>query len=267
MRLMLTLQYHGQPYGGWQYQKPSGAPRKPSVQGEVVAAFNQLLNGPLLVAKELVAAGRTDAGVHALGQVVHVDLPENFAARPLYSWVDGLNRFLPLTIRVVRAEIVPLTFHARFSAVARHYQYRLWLGRQLRPDLLSVAGHAPPMFGTEFNLAAMHTAVASLPVGAPTNFSSFRDAECQSKNPTCTLTHARLQQREEHLLELEVGADHFLHHMVRNLVGTLVQVAMNERDPDLLPLLAAKNRALAGTTFAPDGLYLVGVDYPPLTAA
>lgn len=267
MRLMLTLQYHGQPYGGWQYQPAQGTPKLPSVQGAVCEALNKLLVTYALQPKDLVAAGRTDAGVHAHAQVVHVDIPDEFASRPPYTFVDGLNRFLPFSIRCIGAVVVPPSFHARYSATARHYRYRLWVARQLRPDLLGLVGHAPPLFGGSLNVAAMQQAIASLPVGVATNFSSLRDAQCQSKNPICTLTHARLQQREEHLLELDVGADHFLHHMVRNLVGTLVQVAMNERAPDFAPLLAAQNRTLAGTTFAPAGLYLVGIDYPALTAA
>jgi tRNA pseudouridine38-40 synthase len=267
MRLKLTLQYHGHGLGGWQYQPAQGTPKLPSVQGEMCAAFNKLLVTHRLAPKELVAAGRTDAGVHAHGQVVHVDVPDDFTTRPLYTWVEGLNRYLPLTIRVVRAQIMPLSFHARYSATARHYVYKLWVARHLRPDLLYCVGHAPPRFAKAIKIEAIHQAVATLPVGIPTDFSSLRDAECQSKMPICTLSHARLVQAEPDLLELHLGADHFLHHMVRNLVGTLVQVAMNERDPDLHPLLAAQNRTLAGTTFAPDGLYLMGVDYPPLTAA
>ncbi|MCA3244242.1 MAG: tRNA pseudouridine synthase A, partial [Alphaproteobacteria bacterium] len=211
--------------------------------------------------------GRTDAGVHAHGQVAHADLPESFASRPAHTWVEGLNRFLPATIRCTAAAAVPLTFHARHSAQARHYLYRLWVGRQLRPDLLHHAGHAAPLFGTALNVAAMQQALASLPVGVATDFSSLRDAECQSKTPLCTLTHARLVQAEADLLELHLGADHFLHHMVRNLVGTLVQVGLNDRAPDLAPLLAAQDRRQAGPTFAPDGLYLTHVVYPTLTAA
>ncbi len=261
MRLKLTLQYNGHPYGGWQYQSAKGTPVKPSVQGTVAEALNQLLVTHTLQPKELIAAGRTDAGVHAHGQVAHADIPDIFSNRPVHTFIDGLNRYLPLSIRCIAAEAVPLTFHARFSATARHYVYRLWAGRQMRPDLLHFVGHAPPLFGTELNLAAMQQAIASLPVDAPTDFSSLRDAECQSRNPICTLTHARFIQVGDQLHELELGADHFLHHMVRNLVGTLVQVGMNERDPDLRGLLAAHDRRQAGTTFAPDGLFLQHIAY------
>ncbi len=260
MRLKLTLQYSGHPYGGWQYQPPNGAPLLPSIQGTVVAALNRLMDSHTAVPKDLVGAGRTDAGVHAHGQVAHVDLPEAFAHRPTYSWAEGLNRFLPSTIRCTQALVVPTTFHARYSAVARHYTYKLWVGRQLRPDLLHHAGHAPPLFETSINLPAMQQALASIPVGIATDFTSFRDAECQSKQPVCTLTHLQLTA-EGHLITLRLGADHFLHHMVRNLVGTLVQVGMNTREPNLSGLLAARNRTLAGTTFAPDGLCLTEVVY------
>lgn len=265
MRLKFTLQYSGHPYGGWQYQPSSGTPIKPSVQGTVVEALNALLTAPLLQPKDLIAAGRTDAGVHAHGQVAHIDIPEDFANRPTHTWASGLNRFLPKTIRVTAATVVPATFHARYSALSRHYVYKLWVAPHLRPDLLYHAGHAPPRFGATINTAAMQQAVDTLPVGLPTDFTTFRDAECQSKTPICTLTHARLVQPEPNLVEFQLGADHFLHHMVRNLVGTLVQIGMNERPPSFGTLLAGQHRPLAGTTFAPDGLYLTEVLYPELT--
>lgn len=266
MRLKLTLQYSGHPYGGWQYQPSTGAPNLPSIQGTVVKALNTLLTTPLLQPKDLTAAGRTDAGVHAHGQVAHVDIPADFANRPAHTWASGLNRFLPKTIRVTEAVVASNTFHARYSAIARHYIYKLWVAPQLRPDLLHHAGHAPPRFGATINLAAMQEAIETLPIGLPTDFTTFRDAECQSKTPICTLTHARLVQHEPSLVEFHLGADHFLHHMVRNLVGTLVQIGMNERPPSFAALLAGQHRPLAGTTFSPAGLYLTQVVYPSLTA-
>jgi tRNA pseudouridine38-40 synthase len=263
MRLKLTIQYNGQPYGGWQHQLVQGGPKLPSVQGVLCAAFNQLLGTHTLQPAELVAAGRTDAGVHAWGQVVHVDLPNAFTTRAPHSWVTGLNRFLPLSIRVIAAEQVPEDFHARFGAHERHYVYRLWLGRQMRPDLLHFAGHlVAATRNLQPQLALAQQAIASLPIGTPTDFTSFKYIECQSKSPICTLTHASLTAPEPLVWELKIGANRFLHHMVRNLVGTLAQVATAERDPDLSPLLAAKNRNLAGPTFAPDGLYLTQVLYP-----
>jgi tRNA pseudouridine38-40 synthase len=261
MRLKLTLQYCGTPYGGWQFQGARSTPKLPSVQGTLCSALNNLLKSPLLIPKQLVAAGRTDAGVHAHAQVAHADVPDTFASRAPTSWMEGLNHYLPKSIRVLDVAVVPETFHARFSAKARSYVYKLWVGRHLRPDLVGLVGHAPPRFTAAMNLAAMQTAVASLPVGVRTNFNSLRDAECQSKRPQCKLTHAALIELEPDFLQFSVGSDHFLHHMVRNIIGTLVQVGMNEREANLAPLLAAQDRALAGTTFAPDGLYLTEIQY------
>jgi tRNA pseudouridine38-40 synthase len=256
------LQYSGHGFGGWQYQNTKGEPKLPSIQGTLCTALNKLLITTQLEPRELVAAGRTDAGVHAWAQVVHVDLPESYASRTLHSWVDGLNRYLPHSIRVIAARVVDDAFHARFSALSRAYVYKLWLGRQLRPDLLHSAGHLFAPVGATPDIAAMQAALASLPVGTPTDYSSLRDAQCQSKNPVCTLTHARLEHTEPQLLTLHIGADHFLHHMVRNLVGTLAQVGLGQREANLMPLIAAQDRTLAGTTFSPNGLYLSHVVYP-----
>jgi tRNA pseudouridine38-40 synthase len=176
--------------------------------------------------------------------------------------LNATGRYLPHSIRVIAARVVDDAFHARFSALSRAYVYKLWLGRQLRPDLLHSAGHLFAPVGAKPDIAAMQTALASLPVGTPTDFSSLRDAQCQSKNPICTLTHARLEHTEPQLLTLHIGADHFLHHMVRNLVGTLAQVGLGQREANLMPLIAAKDRTRAGTTFSPNGLYLCHVHYP-----
>lgn len=264
MRLMITLQYSGYPYGGWQHQPASGTPKLPSVQGTVCEALNQLLITTTLQPRDLVAAGRTDAGVNAWAQVMHIDVPDAYADRPAYSWAEGLNRYLPHTIRAIKSCVVDETFHARFSATSRAYVYKLWIGRQLRPDLLHHAGHLLTPIDKALDTAAMQAAIDTLPVGIPTDFSSFRDAQCQSKNPICTLTHARLEQTEPQLLTLHIGADHFLHHMVRNIVGTLAEVARGKREADLRPLIALRDRKHAGLTFSPDGLYLSNVEYPEL---
>jgi len=203
----------------------------------------------------IVAAGRTDAGVHAWGQVAHVDIPQGFDPAKLLT---GLNHHLPPSIRVVAAAAAGEGFHARFSATGRHYVYRLWNARQLRPDLAGHAGHAP----LPLDHAAMAAALAALAPGER-DFTALRDAECQSRTPLCTLFYARWREEGDGLWRLEVGADHFLHHMVRNLMGTLLEVGLGKRAPGDLPaLLDSLDRRRAGPTFMPDGLYLARVDYP-----
>jgi tRNA pseudouridine38-40 synthase len=262
MRLKLTLQYQGTPYGGWQYQSSAGSPRLPSIQGEVCAAMNALLVNNLLQPKDIVASGRTDAGVHAWGQVAHVDIPQSYQTRSPLSWKTGLNRHLPLSIRVVAAQEVPLTFHARHSSISRHYTYILWPERVMRPDLIHRAGHAPGWGGAPLNLAAMQSALNTLPL-TPTDYSTFRDSECQSRTPICTLVERNLTQHPDGTIWLTIGADHFLHHMVRNLVGTLVEIGQNKRPAtNMAQLLAQRDRTAAGKTFAPDGLYFTKVTYP-----
>lgn len=243
MRIALGLEYDGKAFSGWQSQ-----PDCPTVQDVLETALSQIACGTV----RTHCAGRTDAGVHALAQVVHFDVE---AQRPLSAWVRGVNALLPSPVAVRWACEVPAEFHARFSAQSRRYRYIL-LNRPERPGIL--AGkvgwcHQP------LDEMAMRKAADCL-LGEH-DFSSFRDAQCQAKSPVKTLYQLHLT-REGDCLLFDFHANAFLHHMVRNIVGALVYVGMGRQAPEWLPeLLAARDRRRAAPTFAPDGLYLSGVAY------
>lgn len=200
------------------------------------------------------SAGRTDAGVHALAQVVHFDTG---AYRPVPAWVRGVNTLLPPTIAVQWAHPVPDEFHARFSARERRYRYLL-LNQPVRPAILEgKAGwhHAP------LDLGAMQAA-AALAAGVH-DFSAFRAAQCQAKSPVKDLRRITVSQRGN-VFVFELCADAFLHHMVRNIVGSLVYVGKGKYPPSWMGvLLEGGDRGMAAPTFAPDGLYLTGIGYDP----
>lgn len=244
MRWALGLEYDGSGFCGWQSQ-PAGC----GVQDALERALGEIAGGPVRV----TAAGRTDAGVHALAQVVHFD---TIATRPANAWVRGANALLPRCASVLWARGVDDSFHARFSAVARTYRYLL-LARAQRPAL--AAGRAG-WFHQPLDLQAMREASA-LVVGEH-DFSAFRSAECQARNPVRTLHEVRIESRGAWVL-MSFTANAFLHHMVRNLVGCLVYVGAGRRAPEwLAEVLAARERRLAAPTFSADGLYLAGVRYP-----
>ncbi len=245
VRLKLSVQYDGTAYYGWQIQEGL-----PSVQGHLAHALQQIVQHEV----KITGAGRTDRGVHAWGQVCHVDVEK--VLKPI-TYVDGMNRFLPHDIRVTHAEIVDETFHARFSATARHYVFRLWNGRQLRPDLLGHVGH---VIG-KLDFETMKAAVDMMPLGV-SDFSGYRDADCQSKVTLCNLHYLRLVNVGQDEWQLEIAANHFLHHMVRNIMGTLIEIGQGKRPvTGLVDALNAGDRAMAGMTFDADGLYLTRVDY------
>jgi tRNA pseudouridine38-40 synthase len=245
MRIALGLEYDGTGFSGWQSQ-PGGN----TVQDELEAALASVAGAPLRV----VCAGRTDAGVHALAQVVHFDAA---MTRPLSAWVRGTNAHLPTAVAVRWAANVTEEFHARFAARSRSYRYVL-LNRPERPGLHSgKVGwcHRP------LDLASMQAAAACL-IGEH-DFSSFRAAGCQAKSPIKTLASCAIV-RQGDLLIFDFQASAFLHHMVRNLVGSLVYVGMGRQSASWLEeLLRVRDRRLAAPTFSPDGLYFTGVEYAP----
>ena len=246
MRIALGIEYDGSPYCGWQKQPAGG-----SVQDALQAALARLAGVPV----DVVCAGRTDAGVHASAQVVHFDAP---VQRPLSAWSRGTNTFLPDSIVVRWACAVADDFHARFCAQGRQYRYLL-LNRPQRPALWhGRAGwhHAP------LDLAAMQAGAAHL-LGEH-DFSAFRAAECQAKSPVKLVRRAEVRRCGDFVV-FDFAAGAFLHHMVRNMVGSLVYVGLGRQRPEWIgELLAVGDRRLAAPTFAAAGLYLVGVDYDPV---
>ena len=245
MRIALGLEYDGSGFCGWQSQAGGGA-----VQDAVESALSRVADAPTRV----VCAGRTDAGVHALGQVVHFD---TVAVRPDSAWVRGVNSQLPGSVAVRWAQPVPDDFHARFSARGRRYRYLL-LNRAERPGLMArrVGWFHRPLD------ADVMAAAARLFLGEH-DFSAFRAIECQAKSPVKTLRRADIVRHGD-VLAFDFEASAFLHHMVRNMVGALVYVGKGAHPPEWVSeLLAGRDRARAAPTFEACGLYLAGVDYDP----
>lgn len=245
MRIALAVEYCGTSFHGWQSQ-PSGN----TVQDALEAALAAIAGQPVGV----ICAGRTDAGVHATHQVVHFDAP---LERPLTAWVRGVNSHLPAGIAVRWAQAVDAEFHARFSARGRRYRYLL-LNRPQRPGLWQ--GRVG-WFHLPLDLAAMQVAAGRL-LGEH-DFSAFRAAGCQAKTPIKTLWRADVQQ-QGNLLVFDFEASAFLHHMVRNLVGSLVYIGKGAQPAEWMDgLLQARDRTAAAPTFSPDGLYFRGPIYEP----
>lgn len=243
MRLALGITYNGQGYDGWQSQ-PSGR----TVQDQLEKALSQFAAVPIAT----VCAGRTDAGVHGLMQVVHLDTG---IARAEFSWVRGTNAFLPPDIAVQWARAVPDSFHSRASAKARRYAYVL-LESPVRPSV--EAGRAGWVF-RPLDAAAMQEAAAHL-VGEH-DFTSFRASACQARSPVKTLQPVRISRRGPYW-RFDFEANAFLHHMIRNLMGCLLQVGQGLQPPGWMKeVLEARSRDAAAPTFSPAGLYFLGPVY------
>ncbi len=244
MRYRLTIEYDGAPFVGWQRQDNG-----PSVQGALEDAILKLCGETVTVS----GAGRTDAGVHALGQVAHFDLIKEFAPDKVR---DALNHFLrPAPAVVLDARVAPPDFHARFSATARHYLYRI-LCRRSPPALES--GRVWHVVRT-LDADAMHAAAQAL-VGCH-DFTTFRAAECQAKSPVKTLDRLTVSHVGDEI-HVNASARSFLHHQVRSIVGSLKLVGEGKWRPrDMKQALDARDRSECGPVAPPDGLYLVRVDY------
>ena len=243
-RVALGLAYDGAPWQGWQTQ-PSGMTVQDTLEKALAAFLNERVS--------TICAGRTDTGVHALEQVIHLDTPIH---RRMESWVRGVNAFLPASIRVSWAVEVGDAFHARYSATARSYFYLLRSSRVASPILHGKVGwtHRP------LNLQAMRAAASHL-IGEH-DFSAFRSSECQAASPVRTLYNLDAWQDGDFYL-FHFRANSFLHHMVRNLMGALLEVGQGRRDPQwMLTLLGHGDRRLAPATFSAAGLYLARAEYP-----
>ena len=245
MRLALGISYNGQAYEGWQSQ-PSGR----TVQDRLEHALAQFAVQPV----STVCAGRTDAGVHGLMQVVHFDSP---VEREEFSWVRGTNRFLPPDIAVQWAKAVPDAFHSRACATSRRYAYVV-LESPVRPSI--DAGRVGWVFRPLENMA-MREAAAML-VGQH-DFTSFRASACQAKSPVKTIKRIDITRRGAYW-RFEFEADAFLHHMIRNIMGCLLAIGQGHQPPTwMADVLAARDRDAAAPTFSPDGLYFLGPVYGP----
>ena len=244
MRYAAIIEYNGAAYAGWQRQLHA-----PSVQAQVEAAFSRVANVPV----EILCAGRTDAGVHGTHQVVHFDCD---AARPDRAWVLGANNHLPADIAVRWAGRVADDFHARFSALARRYRY-LIANQTMRSGLAAKSFTIVP---EPLSAVLMHEA-AQYFVGEQ-DFSAVRAASCQALTAARNVHHVRVSRIGQYVL-VDIAANAFLHHMVRNIVGVLLEVGTGRQPPDWpRQLLQSRDRALAASTASAAGLHLVGVRYP-----
>lgn len=243
MRIALGVEYNGSDFNGWQSQADGR-----TVQDNIQHALSQIACEPV----SIIAAGRTDTGVHALEQVIHFDTATK---RPLSAWVRGANALLPQSIAMLWAQPVPEEFHARFSAQARSYQYVLIN----RPSRSAVHHGKVGWFHAPLDVKAMREAAEYL--SGKQDFSAFRAAECQAKSPVKTLAKLDIQQQGDTFF-FDFTAEAFLHHMVRNIVGSLVYVGKGKYPPIWMKqVLDSRQRSLAAPTFSPDGLYLRHISY------
>ncbi|QLB13054.1 tRNA pseudouridine38-40 synthase [Bisgaardia hudsonensis] len=244
MKIALGIEYNGKNYFGWQKQE-----KVASVQGTLEKAISFVANEPI----QVYCAGRTDSGVHGTGQVIHFETTAN---RPEKAWSFGVNANLPDDIAVTWSKIVDDEFHARFSATARRYRYIIY-NYKLRPAILS-EGITHYHFPLDHQL--MHKAGQFL-LGE-NDFSSFRAAQCQSNTPWRNIHHLNVIRKGYYVI-IDIQANAFLHHMVRNIVGSLIEVGVGNQPVEWIDwLLQQKNRELAAPTAKAEGLYLVDVIYP-----
>jgi tRNA pseudouridine38-40 synthase len=242
-RIALGIEYDGSRFSGWQTQPGGG-----TVQDALERALAAIGGAPVSV----TAAGRTDRGVHARGQVVHFDTD---AARPASAWVRGVNALLPDSVAVLWSREVDAEFHARYSARSRVYRYEL-LNREVRPALEAAK---VGWFHLRLDVERMF-AGAKLLLGEH-DFSAFRSSECQARTPVRTLHALDIEARGERI-HFVLRANAFLHHMVRNIVGTLVYVGKGKHEPSWVQqVLMSRDRTKAAPTFGPEGLYLERIQY------
>jgi tRNA pseudouridine38-40 synthase len=243
MRVALGVEYDGSRFCGWQTQ-PQGC----GVQDALERALAEVAGEPV----STICAGRTDAGVHALGQVVHFD---TIADRPEAAWVRGVNALLPAACAINWSRRVAQDFHARYSAISRCYRYLL-LNHPVRP---AVDETRTGWFHLPLDVESMQRA-ARLLIGEH-DFSALRSSECQARSPVRTITRLDVTRRGDHVV-FDLCANAFLHHMVRNIVGCLVYVGKGKYPPEWLgDVLAGRDRARAAPTIEAAGLYLSRVVY------
>ncbi|ETX11590.1 tRNA pseudouridine synthase A [Marinomonas ushuaiensis DSM 15871] len=246
-KVVLVVEYNGSAYKGWQAQKFG----VPSVQENLEKALAVIANHPVKV----ICAGRTDSGVHASAQVVHF---ETNVERSERAWTLGVNTYLPVDISVVAARHVSENFHARFSALSRRYRYVIYQS-ELRPAIL-----AKGVTWTYKKLDAEVMKEAAKVFVGTHDFSSFRAIGCQANTPIRTILHFDVQQLGQYIV-LDVRANAFLHHMIRNFAGVLMSIGAGEKTVSWSKeVLDAKDRCKGGITAPSDGLYFVDAQYPDI---
>ena len=244
-RVALQVAYHGRHYHGWQRQK--GAL---SVQEKLETALSEVANVPIKV----VCAGRTDAGVHASGQIVHFDTPN---PRPMRAWTHGGNMHLPDDIAIQWAKVVPESFHARFAAVARQYRYVIY-NHPMRPALMD---KEVTWNFRSLDVVKMQEAAGYLE--GEHDFSSFRASACQASSPVRQVHSIKVYVAGNYIV-VDVRANAFLHHMIRNFAGLLMAIGAGKQPPVWAQqVLQARDRRQSAATAAPYGLYFVNAEYAP----
>ena len=247
MRIALSIEYEGTQYAGWQRQP--NAPHVSTVQDKLEKALSLIADHPVTA----ICAGRTDRGVHAKGQVAHFDTE---STRPIDAWILGTNTKLPSDICVRFAKQVADDFHARFSALARHYCYVIDT-RSVRSALLRnhVTWHPYVLDVSLMNEAGQYL------IGEH-DFSAYRSQHCQSSSTLRNVHHVNVT-REDHFIKIDIKANAFLHNMVRNIVGVLMVIGAGKASPNWARhVLDSKDRRQAADTASPTGLYLMAVEYP-----
>lgn len=246
-RIALAVEYDGSHYSGWQRQS---SPELATVQSTLESALSQIANQTV----STVCAGRTDTGVHATCQIIHFD---SNIDRGEKAWIQGVNSLLPSSVRVVWSKVVDGEFHARFSATGRRYLYVMHSSRSASALLAGKLCHIKQAL----DVNSMHKAAQFL-LGEQ-DFSTFRAAGCQSKTPMREVFKASVSTDGEFCV-LDIHANAFLQHMVRNISGALISIGKGEHGPEWIrELLELRDRTQAGVAAVPDGLYLMQVDYPP----
>jgi len=244
MRIALGIEYDGAQFFGWQRQR-----EVTTVQEVLERSLSKVANHRVNV----FCAGRTDAGVHGTGQVVHF---ETESIRSDKGWTMGVNANLPDAVAVTWVKQVPDDFHARFSATARRYRYIIY-NSKLRPAILN---HGLSHYHMPLDADKMH--IAAQAILGENDFSSFRAAQCQSNSPN-RFVHFVKVTRHNDFVVIDIKANAFVHHMVRNIAGSLIAIGRGDQEVEWMgKLLASKDRTLAAETAKPNGLYLIEVDYP-----
>ncbi len=244
MRIALGVEYDGSQYHGWQAQTGLH-----TIQQRIETALSKVADTDITV----VCAGRTDTGVHATNQIIHF---ESTIERPMRSWIHGVNSFLPKDICVKWGKEMPENFHARYSAIFRRYHYVIY-NSPIRPALLR--SNVTWQY-RQLDHRVMHASAQHL-IGEH-DFTSFRSVECQSNTPMRNISKLQVERSNDFII-IDITANAFLHHMVRNIAGVLISIGSGKKQANWVKeVLLAKDRRLGAETAPPYGLYLVGVGYP-----